>query len=176
MSLPQPKAPLFSVWSKGRPVTESFFETAPFKVVFDVRVAATPEEIWADHVSDTPLAYCTGLKVRWTSRRPFGVGAKRTATVLGAMQVREHFFLWDEAKRLYAFYVEEFNSPLIRALAERYQAVPSGSGSAFLWTVALEPAQFAKPPLLLIEKLGLFSLVERYWQKKIVERFGAPKD
>jgi hypothetical protein len=122
-------------------VDESFFETAPVKLVGVFDIARPAAEVWAEITEDNPLSWCRILKrIDWTSPRPFGVGTTRTARALGGtMVIDEIFFRWEEGRRK-SFHVVEASVPMFRSLAEDYLVEPTGDDSCrFTWTVAIEP-------------------------------------
>jgi hypothetical protein len=94
---------------------------------------------------ETPLHWCRGLAINWTSPRPFSVGTTRQAKVFGGvLKVQEHFFIWEEGRR-YAFYVTEANVPLFESLAEDYIVTPEGPTRCSLtWRIALAPTVLGK--------------------------------
>jgi hypothetical protein len=128
-------------WHSLESVDESFFSTAPHVYRFPVELNVSPERVWESLVSDGSLAdWGMGIKLRWTSPRPFGVGTTREVVLpLGLMTVRERFFLWEEGRR-YTFYVESSDRPMIKSFAEDYVVEKTASGSRFTWTIAIEPA------------------------------------
>jgi hypothetical protein len=125
------------------PIDVGFFESAPdiYEDQWDINVSA--EQFWPDLV-DNPLRWCRGLKIRWTSPRPFGVGTTRHVGVLGLIQADEHFFLWDEGVR-FAFHFTRCNLPLFRRLGEYYEVTPTGPNTCtFTWKIAVEPTLLGK--------------------------------
>ena len=127
-------------WHPLESVDESFFTTAPFVYRYPVELTVSPERVWESLVSDGSLAdWGMGIKLRWTTPRPFGVGTGREVVLpLGLMTVRERFFLWDEGSR-YAFFVEEANRSIVKKFAEDYLVEKTENGSRFTWTIAFEP-------------------------------------
>jgi hypothetical protein len=130
---------------------ESFFTTAPHVYRFPVELAVPPERVWESLTSDGSLAdWGLGIKLRWTTPRPFGIGTARSVTMpLGLVTVNERFFVWDEGRR-YAFYVESSDKPLLNRFAEDYVVEKTPTGSRFTWTIAIEP----KPRLRHLVALG----------------------
>ena len=128
-------------WHSLDSVDESFFSTAPYVYRYPVELTVPPERVWESLISDGSLAdWGLGIKLRWMSPRPFGVGTTREVVLpLGLMTVRERFFLWDEGTR-YAFYVESANRSMIKSFAEDYLVEKTSTGSRFTWTIAIEPA------------------------------------
>ena len=123
---------------KTQPLDVSFFDSAPvvYEDAWDINVPA--DKFWPDLV-DNPLHWCRGLKIRWTSPRPFGVGTTRHVSVFGTIQADEHFFLWEEGVR-FAFHFTRSNLPLFRRFGEYYELQPTGPNSCrFVWTLASEP-------------------------------------
>lgn len=120
---------------------EAFFDAAPTILREDFEIPLAAERVWADLTSDEPLSWCRMLQaVDWTSPRPFGVGATRTAHALGGLAVlRERYFRWEEGRR-HSFTLEEATAPLFRSLAEDYLVEPTSDTSCrFTWTIAIEP-------------------------------------
>lgn len=128
-------------WHSLDPVDETFFATAPHVYRYPLELDVPPERVWASLTSDGSLAdWGMGVKLRWTSPRPFGVGTTREVVLpLGVMTVRERFFLWEEGTR-YAFYVESANRTIVTKFAEDYLVEKTERGSRFTWTIAIEPA------------------------------------
>lgn len=136
-------------WFKTEPVDESFFETAPVRLVETYEVKRPASEVWAELTAEHPLAWCRIIGangINWTSDRPFGVGTTRTVSALkGAKKFREHFFIWEEGRRQ-AFYVVEASAPLVKRFAEDYVVEPTSETSCkFTWTIAYEPSAIGKP-------------------------------
>jgi len=133
-------------WHSLDEVDESFFSSAPHVHRYPVELNVSPERVWESLVSDGSLAdWGLGIKLRWMSPRPFGVGTSREVVLpLGLMTVRERFFLWDEGQR-YAFYVESANRRIIRRFAEDYLVEKTEHGSRFTWTIAIEPQPGFRP-------------------------------
>lgn len=138
-------------WHRLEPADASFFDTAPLVYRFPTKMAAPPEQVWESLASDRSVsAWGPGVeRIRWTSPRPFGVGATREVTLAArSVTVREEFFRWDEGKG-YSFFVRESNRPGLRRFAEDYLVEPDGDATLFTWTVALEPTPRAATPLRL---------------------------
>jgi len=116
-----------------------FFETAPLLLKESFEIPLEAEPVWGDLMSENPLAWCRILRgVEWTSPRPFGVGATRTARAVGGLVIHERFFRWEEGRR-HSFFVEEANVPFFRRFAEDCLVEPtSGSSCRLTWTIAIE--------------------------------------
>ena len=148
---------------RTEPIDLSFFESAPnlYADEWDINVPAA--QFWPDLV-DNPLHWCRGLKIRWTSPRPFGVGTTRHVSVFGVIQADEHFFLWEEGVR-FAFHFTNANLPLFRRFGEYYEIQPTGPNSCrFVWKLAGEPTLVGKagsPANTLISR-SLFNDTARY--------------
>lgn len=128
------------------PVDEGFFASAPERYSDTFAIARPAEQVWADLVSEKPLAWCRGLSLRWTSERPFGVGTTRQAASLGGMmKLNERYFIWEDGHRQ-AFYATDVNLPLFKRFAEDYVVEPDGADRCRLsWTFALEPSALGRP-------------------------------
>jgi hypothetical protein len=129
-----------------KPVDESFFVSAPERYSDTFAIARPAVEVWADLVSDKPLAWCRGLSLHWTSARPFGVGTTRQAASLGGVvKLKERYFIWEDGQRQ-AFYVTEANLPLFKRFAEDYVVEPDGADrSRLTWTFAIESTVLGRP-------------------------------
>lgn len=148
---------------RTEPIDLSFFDSAPnvYEDQWDINVAAA--QFWPDLV-DNPLHWCRGLKIRWTSPRPFGVGTTRHVSVLGAIQADENFFLWEEGVR-FAFHFTRANLPLFKRFGEYYEVQPTGPNSCrFIWKIAGEPTLggVAGRPLNSLIFRSLFNDTARY--------------
>jgi hypothetical protein len=121
------------------PADESFFDSAPFRYVYPMELAASPEKVWAGLTADRALYWVRGLRVTWTSARPFAVGTTRTAAgMFGVVRLYERYFRWEDGRRQ-SFTVLRANSPLFRRFAEDYLVEPTDGGCRFTWTFAVEP-------------------------------------
>jgi hypothetical protein len=128
---------------RTEPIDLSFFDSAPALFVDEWDIDVPADQFWPDLV-DNPLHWCRGLKIRWTSPRPFGVGTTRHVAVFGALQADEHFFLWEEGVR-FAFHFTHANLPIYRSLGEYYEVKPTGPGSCrFTWKIAAQPTLFGR--------------------------------
>jgi len=153
-------------WFSAQPVTESFFDSAPFVIVDTFDVSRPAPEVWAELTSERPLSWCRILRdVRWTSPRPFGVGTTRTVRSLPGSALREYYFRWEEGRR-HSFYVTETTLPIFRSLAEDYLVEPaSESSSRFTWTIAID----SPPPTRVLDPVNrmllgtLFSDTRRHY-------------
>jgi polyketide cyclase/dehydrase/lipid transport protein len=152
-------------WHRLERPEYSIFTEAANVYRYPARFAASPERVWESLASDESVkAWGMGVKsLRWTSPRPFGVGATREVTLpAGVMTVREEFFRWDEG-RGYSFFVTEANRPGLRVFAENYEVEPDGDGTLFTWTIALEPKGRLAPVMKLlapVNKAGFAVLVK----------------
>ena len=127
-------------WFSAGPVEEGFFETAPMLLSESFDIPRPAARVWDDLTAERPLSWCRILRrVEWTSPRPFGIGATRTAHAVGGLALRERYFRWEEGRR-HSFFVEEASVPLFRHLAEDYLVEPTSESSCrFTWTIAVKP-------------------------------------
>jgi hypothetical protein len=133
-------------WFPTRPVEETFFDTAPFRVTAAFEIPRPAAEVWADLTAENPLSWCRILRdITWTSPRPFGVGTTRTARSIGNVNViNERFFRWEDGRRQ-SFFALETSVPLFRRFAEDYLVEPTSETSCrFTWTIASEPKPAAR--------------------------------
>ena len=136
-------------WHDLEPVDEAFFRTAPHVYSFVQELPVTPERVWESLVSDHSVADWTPLlhSIEWTSPRPLGVGSTRTVVLPGkALTIHEYFFLWEEGRR-FSFYGVDASLPLFSRFAEDYVVEPSGTGTRFTWTFALDGTGMSRPLL-----------------------------
>lgn len=134
-------------WFPMQPCDSSFFESAPHVYRYLLELPVPPERVWESLTSTRSVADWSPLlaSAEWTS--PLGPGASRTVVLpFGSVTVHEHFFRWEEGRR-YSFYVREANRPLLTRLAEDYLVEPSGAGTRFTWTFALEGNRGSRWPL-----------------------------
>jgi hypothetical protein len=120
------------------PCDETYFESAPHVYRFPMQLPVPPERVWEGLIAANSVASWTPLlkSIEWTSE--LGPGTTRKVVMpTGAMYLNEYFFRWEEGRR-YSFYATESNVPIFGRLAEDYLVEPSGSGSRFTWTFALE--------------------------------------
>jgi hypothetical protein len=118
---------------------EDFLINAPQRYRYAMKLPVPAEQVWAVLAGDEPMDFVRGLKIRWTSPAPRGVGATRRANAaFGAIQLNERYFVWEEGRRT-AFAVESVNVPLFRRFAEDYVVEPAANGCLFTWVLAAEP-------------------------------------
>jgi hypothetical protein len=122
------------------PADEDFLRTAPQRYVFPMELPVSPERVWQDAMAGPhALRFVRGLRIRWTSDAPRGIGSTRTAFAgFGAIHLQERYFVWDDGRRN-AFMGTAVNVPLFRRFAEDYVVEPTASGCRFTWTFAAEP-------------------------------------
>lgn len=138
-------------WKPLTPTDDSFFDTAALVSTHVVDVPVPVEQLWsALAADDAVVSWGVGVTaMRWLTPRPFGVGTERQVTMAGAGKVREHFYRWDENKRM-SFFVAESTGPGLRSFAEDYVVESTPAGSRLTWIVAVEPARapaFLRPVL-----------------------------
>lgn len=147
------------------PVDESYFDRAPQRFSHTWSIARPAESVWAELVGERPLHWCRGLRIGWTSSRPFGVGTTRRANAKGLLRGDEYFFIWEEGRR-HAFYFTRANLPLFASLAEDYLVEPDGTDRCRLtWRVGVTPSALGRPgaPLNKLLFTGLFRDTGRYF-------------
>jgi hypothetical protein len=140
------KRPFFAL----EPIDAEFFGSAPVVLSESFEIDRPASSVWSDLVADHPLSWCKilGNGISWTSPKPYGVGTKRTANALfGISALREHFFVWEEGKRM-TFYAEEAGAPMFKRFGEDYILEPRGDDACtFTWTIAYEPTLLGKGPV-----------------------------
>jgi carbon monoxide dehydrogenase subunit G len=126
-------------------VGDDFVDTAPIRLVNSVRIAATPEAVWAalEDAASWPR-WATVIKhVEWTSPRPFDVGTTRTVTMSGGMTGYEEFISWEPYRRM-GFRFNEASMNGVSAFAERYEIESAGDGTQVTWIMAMAPTGASK--------------------------------
>jgi hypothetical protein len=119
-------------------VDETFLASAPSRFVETIEVALPADTVWGELTRDGTLDWCRGLNITWLSLRPFGVGTKRQARLLGVLRVQEEYFVWEEGRRM-AFYVTAVRPPVYRRSAEDYLVEAVGVDRCrFTWTLAFD--------------------------------------
>ncbi len=128
------------------PVDETFFDSAPLRFQETFEIDQPAAAVWQELTRDNTLDWCRGLRITWTSPRPYGVGTTRQAKLFGGLlvTVREEYFIWEEGHRM-AFYVTSAVPPTYRRSAEDYLVEPvSESHCTFTWTLAFELSPLGK--------------------------------
>jgi hypothetical protein len=153
--------PMFTL----QPVDETYFDHAPLLFEDTWSISRPAESVWAELVSDEPLHWCRGLKTRWTSPRPFGVGTTRRAVALGAMANDTRFFTWEEGRR-HSFYFTHARLPVFVSAAEDYLVEPDGPlRCRFTWRIGITPSIIGRAGTPLNKRLfhGFFRDTGRYF-------------
>lgn len=129
-----------SRWYRLTPTDDAFLEEARVRTTQVIEVPVPAETLWAALESDDAVVGwgAGATAMRWVTPRPFGVGTVREVTVAGVARAREHFYRWDEGKRM-TFYVEETNRPGLVSMAEDYVVESTPTGSRLTWVVAVKP-------------------------------------
>ena len=127
------------------PVDETYFERAPQRFVQTWSIAQPAETVWAELTGDQALHWERGLRLRWTSPRPFGVGTTRQAKLMGGTTTfDEYFFIWEEGRHC-AFYNTRINIPILKSYAEDYLVEPDGTDRCrFTWQIAMTPSAIGR--------------------------------
>jgi len=122
-----------------RTADQDFLASAPSRFIDTIEIALPAETVWAELTRDRTLDWCRGLQITWLSPRPFGIGTRRQAKLLGALlNVQEEYFIWEEGRRK-AFFVTAVRPPAYRRSAEDYLVEPLGPDRCrFTWTLAFD--------------------------------------
>ncbi|MGW3117562.1 SRPBCC family protein [Streptomyces sp. NPDC001107] len=118
-----------------RPVGLDFVDTAPVRLVFAQEVSASPEAVFHALNDDVPGWAEWFAAVRYA--RSLDDGAGRDIRLKGGGRFRETVIAAKEAE-VYAYRVDVTNAPGVRALAEEWRLVPSGTGTRVQWTFAAD--------------------------------------
>ena len=154
-------------------VNEGFLASAPSRLVDTIEVGLPADLVWAELTRDGTLDWCPGLQITWVSSRPFGVGTKRQAKLLGVLLgVQEEFFIWEEGRRM-AFFVTAVRPAAYRRSAEDYVVEAlSPDRSRFTWTLAFELTLLGKlnSPLSAMIIKGMFADTRRHLEQLAARR------
>ena len=147
-----------------KPVDENYFDLAPVRFSHTWSIAQPAEAVWAELTSEQPLHWIRGLRIRWTSSHPFGVGTTRRAKSLGGLGVGDaYYFIWEEGRRQ-AFYFTRYSLPVFSGFAEDYLVEPAGTGRCtFAWRIALTPTPLGRGPLTKLSFAYAFRATGRYF-------------
>lgn len=147
-----------------KPVDQHYFGLAPQRFSHTWSIAQPAEEVWAELTSEQPLHWCRGLRIYWTSPRPFGVGTTRRATTLGGLGVGDaYYFVWEEGRRQ-AFYFTRYSLPVFTSFAEDYVVESAGIDRCnFTWQIALTPTALGRGPLNKLSFAYAFRATGRYF-------------
>lgn len=118
---------------------------APIRVVQEVELTATPEEVWP-LVADAAAwpGWFTGMTAaHYTTPEPHGVGSLRWVEVAG-LKVSEQVLAFDVAA-CFAFTVIEADRPGLRAMVEVVTLASSATGTTVRYEQAVEPAGWLRP-------------------------------
>lgn len=126
-------------------VDQAFLDSAPSRFADTFEIPLPAAVVWAELTRDNTLDWCRGLDITWLSSRPFGVGTRRRARLLGVMlSVDEEYFVWEEGRRK-AFHVTSVRPGAYRRSAEDYLVEPLGPDRCrFTWTLAFELTMLGK--------------------------------
>ncbi|MFD4442076.1 SRPBCC family protein [Nocardia sp. NPDC058519] len=126
---------------------DEFLASASNRFVHILDIPAPPSEVWAALTADDALVSWSGLVtgMRWTSPRPFGVGAVRVVTLGRIAALTERFYRWEDQQRM-TFTVDFASIPGLRRFAEDIELAPTATGTRLTWTFAVE----GKQPLQLL--------------------------
>src|ERR1700733_5382152 len=156
-------------------VNEAFLASAPSRFVETIEIALPAETVWAELTRDGTLDWCRGLQITWLSSRPFGVGTKRQAKLLGLLRVDEEYFIWEEGRRM-TFFVTAVRPAAYRRSAEDYVVDALGPDRCrFTWTLAFELTLLGKlnsPPSASIIK-RIFTDTRRHLEQPAARRYAA---
>jgi hypothetical protein len=148
------------------PVDEAFLDSAPSRFVDTIEIALPAAAVWAELTRDQTLDWCRGLQITWLSPRPFGLGTRRQASLLGVvLRVEEEYFVWEDGRRK-AFYVRSVRPLAYRRSAEDYLVEPLGPDRCrFTWTLAFELTMLGKlnAPLSSLIIKRMFSDTRRHF-------------
>lgn len=128
----------------GRPVDEEFLRQGLDLVRYSAPVAASADEVWAELAARDRDQYLPGVRGRWITPEPTGVGSTRVVTLAGLVEFEEQYFAWDPQARRWALSVVRFGLPGITALAEEVQAIPAGTGAIVTWRMVVPRTRLSR--------------------------------
>lgn len=122
-----------------------FIEKAPFRFRNSVDLAITPEQLF-EVLGDAeawPRWAKAITKVTWTSAEPRGVGTTRVVEMRGGLVGDEEFIAWEPFTHM-AFRFNECSTRAVAAFAEDYRVEAVPGGCRLTWTMAQQPAPWAR--------------------------------
>lgn len=127
--------------AKMTPGGLDFIERAPLRVVTEVSLRHSPQQVW-DVLVDTerwPEWFRACRAARTTSEGAPGVGSTRWVHI-DLFKVNERFIVWDEPER-WGFTLLDGNLPLADTVVELARLEPAGDGTRLVYTfsIALKP-------------------------------------
>ncbi|MER6127920.1 SRPBCC family protein [Streptomyces sp. NPDC001795] len=120
-----------------RPVGLDFKRTAQVRLVFAREITAPPEAVFRALAEDVPgwSEWFTAV----SSARPVDGDAGREVRLMGGTRFRETVVA-AEPNAVYAYRVDETNTPGVHALLEEWRLTPAGTGTRVQWTFAADGA------------------------------------
>ncbi|MFG3662018.1 SRPBCC family protein [Streptomyces sp. NPDC047706] len=118
-----------------RPVDLGFVRSAPVRLVFARQIAASPESVFhalAEDVAGWPEWFSAVTLARTT-----GEGAGREVRLRGGTRFAETVLV-AKGPEVYAYRIDETNTPGARALVEEWRLAPAGGGTRVQWTFAAD--------------------------------------
>ena len=114
-----------------------FIDRAPWQFINTVDLDAPPKAVFASlRDTDEWLRWFPDMKSAVWEGEP-GVGTIRTVKV-GAMEIKEHFVVWNEPDQM-AFYIVETSLPFAKRMVENYTIEETSTGSRFTYAVGMQP-------------------------------------
>lgn len=159
-------------WYEYTEFSESFYETAPFRVVTKVSIKAPAAKVFSvlEDGDAWPRWIPAVKRVEWTSPQPFEVGTTRSVYMKTGQRIDERFIVWETNRRM-GFTVIGSDVPGLTSFGEDYIITPTATGCDVRWTFALQPRGFIPQGLFVIRpafRMALkFTLLSF---KKVVER------
>ncbi|MFF1904809.1 SRPBCC family protein [Kitasatospora sp. NPDC058218] len=124
-----------------RPETLDFVGTAPVRLSFTARLAASPEEVFRE-LAQTPQGWPAWVRLAkagyYVGHPPYGIGTDRRLRLHGGVRVSETVLVWESARH-FAYRIDEVNVPGVRAMIEEWRLTPGPqAGTGVRWTIALD--------------------------------------
>lgn len=127
------------------PVDLGFADYAPYAIIHDADVAATPERVFAvlADLDAWPRRFGPSTRGEWVTSPPHGIGSVR-AVHAGALWLVEAFVAWQPGAR-FSFAVLEANLPFARAMLEDWRIAPTRHGSRVTYAIYYAPPWWLRP-------------------------------
>ncbi len=132
-----------SIWYEFAEFGESFYETAPYRIVTQINIDAPPSDVFAALQDEKTWEQWMPIlkKVEWKTARPLQKGSKRRLTTRNGRRIDEQCIGYTHDVQL-AFMIERSTYPFMRRAGAEFVIAPRQNGCKLVWTLAIQPRGF----------------------------------